>query len=55
MSEPARELPAEQPTLLAGAVDDARRRGVITHLTIGAGRGDQGRLLQAGHPKMQGT
>jgi hypothetical protein len=33
MSEPARDLPAEQPRLLAGAVDDARR-GVITHLTI---------------------
>jgi hypothetical protein len=37
MSEPARDLPAEQPKLLAGAVDDARR-GVITHLTIGGQR-----------------
>jgi hypothetical protein len=37
MSEPAHDLPAEQPRLLAGAVDDARR-GVITHLTIGGQR-----------------
>jgi antitoxin (DNA-binding transcriptional repressor) of toxin-antitoxin stability system len=37
MSEPARDLPAEQPRLLAGAVDDARR-GVITHLTVGGER-----------------
>jgi antitoxin Phd len=34
MGEPARDLPAEEPGLLAGAVDDARR-GVITHLTVG--------------------
>jgi hypothetical protein len=37
MSEAVRDLPAEQPRLLAGAVDDARR-GVITHLTIGGQR-----------------
>ena len=33
MSEPARELPAEEPKLLAEAVDEARY-GVITHLTV---------------------
>lgn len=33
MSEPARELPVDEPKLLAEAVDDARL-GVITHLTI---------------------
>ena len=33
MSEPARELPADEPKLLAEAVDDARL-GVITHLTV---------------------
>jgi hypothetical protein len=37
MSEPARDIPAEQPRLLARAVDDARS-GVITHLTIGGQR-----------------
>jgi antitoxin (DNA-binding transcriptional repressor) of toxin-antitoxin stability system len=33
MSEPARELPVDEPKLLAEAVDDARL-GVITHLTV---------------------
>ena len=33
MSEPARELPADEPKLLAEAVADARL-GVITHLTV---------------------
>jgi hypothetical protein len=37
MNKPARDIPAEQPRLLAGAVDDARH-GVITHLTIGGRR-----------------
>ena len=37
VSEPARELPAEQPKLLADAVGDARR-GVITHVTIAGER-----------------
>ena len=37
MSEPERDLPAEQPRLLARAVDDARR-GLIAHLTIGGQR-----------------
>ena len=37
MSEPARELPAEQSKLLADAVGDARR-GVITHVTIAGER-----------------
>jgi len=32
MSEPAHEVPVDEPKLLAGAVDDARL-GVITHLT----------------------
>jgi hypothetical protein len=38
MNESARDRPVEQPRLLAGAVEDARR-GVITHLTIGGQRG----------------
>jgi hypothetical protein len=33
MSEPARELPVDEPELLAEAVDDARL-GAITHLTV---------------------
>jgi len=33
MSEPARELPVDEPKLLANAVDDAQL-GVITHLTV---------------------
>ena len=33
MSEAARELPVDEPKLLAEAVDDARL-GVITHLTV---------------------
>jgi hypothetical protein len=33
MSEPARELPVDEPKLLAEAVDDARL-GAITHLTV---------------------
>jgi antitoxin (DNA-binding transcriptional repressor) of toxin-antitoxin stability system len=33
MSEPTRELPVDEPKLLAEAVDDARL-GVITHLTV---------------------
>ena len=33
MSEPAHELPVDEPKLLAEAVDDARL-GVITHLTV---------------------
>jgi hypothetical protein len=33
MSEPARELPVDEPRLLAEAVDDARL-GVITRLTV---------------------
>jgi hypothetical protein len=33
MSGPARELPVDEPKLLAEAVDDARH-GVITHLTV---------------------
>jgi antitoxin (DNA-binding transcriptional repressor) of toxin-antitoxin stability system len=33
MSEPVRELPVDEPKLLADAVDDARL-GVITHLTV---------------------
>jgi hypothetical protein len=37
MNKPARDIPAERPRLLAGAVDDARH-GVITHLTIGGRR-----------------
>ncbi len=37
MSEPARELPVDEPKLLAEAVDDARL-GVITHLTVGGER-----------------
>lgn len=37
MSEPARELPVDEPKLLAEAVDGARL-GVITHLTVGGER-----------------
>ncbi len=37
MSEPAHELPADDPERLARAVADARR-GVITHVAIGGER-----------------
>ena len=33
MSEPARELPVDEPKLLANAVDDAQL-GFVTHLTV---------------------
>jgi hypothetical protein len=36
MSEPAREVPADSPAVVA-AVENARR-GVITHLTVGGKR-----------------